>query len=339
MNTPGTCDADAAVELAVTMRDGFAESRHVGSAVVLSPDGEILAEFGDPSALVYPRSALKPFISVAVMTSGVTLRGEDAAISTASHTGTALHVAKVRGLLGRVGLDDRALLCPPQLPGNADAAAQVLRSGGAPLPVYHGCSGKHAGLLNACVTNDWPIHSYLDPEHPIQVKVREVIERLSGERPAAPTADGCGTPLYAMSLIGLARGIQRIAQSSESSPFALHREAGALGQAIRDNAVLISGPGEPESIAIERHHVVSKLGFEGVQTMVAPNGVAVALKTLDGSLRPGIPVALSLLGQFGGLEMTDVVETLDIVSPRFTAGNRVAGRLIPTVGLGNADER
>lgn len=273
---------------------------------------------------------MKPFISVAVMTSGVTLRGEDAAISTASHTGTALHVAKVRSLLSRVGLDDRALLCPPLLPGNADASAQVIRDGGGPLPVYHGCSGKHAGLLVACVTNDWPTHSYLDADHPIQQKVREVIERLSGERPTAPTADGCGTPLYAMSLIGLARGVQRVAQSSEQSPFALHREAGALGQAIRENAVLISGPGEPESIAISRHGVVSKLGFEGVQTMVAPDGTAVALKTLDGSLRPGVPVALSLLAHHGALEQSAVDETLELVAPRFNAGNREAGRLIPT---------
>lgn len=332
MSQPGTCAADRAVELAVTTRDGFVESRHVGSAVVINPDGEIVAAHGDPNALVYPRSALKPFISVAVMTSGVTLRGEDAAISTASHTGTALHVAKVRALLSRGGLTDSALLCPPEYPMNADAKVALIRGGGEPAPVFHGCSGKHAGLLLACITNDWPTHSYLDPDHPIQQKVREVIERLSGERPAAPTADGCGTPLYAMSLTGLARGIQRIARSSEQSPFALHREAGALGQAVRENAVLISGPGEPESIAIERHGVFSKLGFEGVQTMVAPDGTAVALKTLDGSLRPGIPVALSLLAQHGALDAGAVTETLDLVSPRFTAGTRLAGRLVPTVG-------
>lgn len=46
MNLSGTFSADAAVELAVTTRDGFVESRHVGSAVVLSPDGEVVAEYG-----------------------------------------------------------------------------------------------------------------------------------------------------------------------------------------------------------------------------------------------------------------------------------------------------
>lgn len=328
----GTISANDAVELAVITRDGFAESRHIGAAVVLDPEGEVIARHGDVQAPVYPRSALKPLISVAVLTSGVSLRGEDAAITTASHTGTALHVARVRGVLERFGLDDRALLCPPQLPGNADSAAHVLRSGGGPLPVYHGCSGKHAGLLAACVTNNWPTHSYLDPEHPVQLKVREVIERLTGERPSYPTSDGCGTPLYALSLTGLARGIQRVARSSEQSPFALHREAGALGQAIRENPLLICGPGEPDSIAIERLGVVSKLGFEGVQTMVAPNGTAVAMKTLDGSLRPGVPVALALLAEHGALDAVAVAEALEVISPRFSAGNRLAGRLIPSIG-------
>ena len=53
-----------------------------------------------PSAMsrtpIFPRSCLKPFQAVAVMTSGVTLRGEDAAIATASHSGTAAHVALVQ---------------------------------------------------------------------------------------------------------------------------------------------------------------------------------------------------------------------------------------------------
>lgn len=327
----GTFSAADAVELAIVTRDGFVESRHVGSAVVLAPDGEIIGSYGAPEALVYPRSALKPFISVAVMTSGLTLRGEDAAIATSSHTGTMMHVAKVKTLLSRVGLDERALQCPPSYPENADARVSVIRDKLPAQPIFHGCSGKHAGLLAACVTNDWPIDSYLNEDHPVQVKIREVLERLTGERPTALTTDGCGTPLYALSLVGLARGMQRIATSNAASPFALHREAGALGQAIRENPVIIRGPGEPESIAIERLGVTSKLGFEGVQLMVAPNGTAVALKTLDGSLRPGVPVAISLLAKHGGLSPEDVAETMPLVSPMFIGGSRPVGSLIPTI--------
>lgn len=102
-----------AVELAVVERSGFVESRHAGSAVVLAPDGSVLRSLGDPSAPVFPRSTLKPFQAIAAMTSGVTLRGEDAAIATASHSGTARHVELVRGLLAREGIPESALGCPP----------------------------------------------------------------------------------------------------------------------------------------------------------------------------------------------------------------------------------
>ena len=333
MSEPGTFTAAEAVELARVTRDGFVESRHVGSAVVLDVEGEVLARYGSPESPVYPRSALKPYLSVAVMTSGVQLRGEDAAISTASHTGTQLHVARVRALLARAGLDETALQCPAALPLNGDAAMALLAGGGSAAPVYMGCSGKHAALLLACAHNAWPIHNYLDAEHPLQQRIREVIERLTGERPSFATVDGCGTPLYALSLVALARGLQRMARSSESSPFALHREAGALAAAIRDNGVLISGPGEPETIAIDRLGVVSKLGFEGVQTMVAPNGIAVALKTLDGSSRPGVPVALSLLAAHGGLDEQAARAVISEVSQSQWGGPRKLGSVEPSIGL------
>lgn len=328
----GTFSAAEAVELAVVTRDGFVESRHIGSAVVLDTEGTVVGRYGNPDAPVYPRSALKPYIAVAVMASGITLRGEDAAIATASHSGTPLHVARVRDLLSRAGLTERSLACPATLPSDAESREQLLRSGGSAAPIFMGCSGKHAAVLLACVHNDWPLDTYLEADHPMWSKVREVTERLTGERPSAPTIDGCGTPLFAVSLSALARGLQRMALSSESSPFALHREAGALASAMRDNGELICGPGEPETIAIERLGVVSKLGFEGVQTMVAPNGVAVALKTLDGSLRPGVPVAIELLARHGGIDRSAADAVLIEVSPRMWGGPREIGALIPTLG-------
>lgn len=326
----GTATTQDSVELAVITRDGFIESRHIGSAIVLDPDGAEVVRFGNPDALVYPRSALKPFIAVAVMTSGVTLRGADAAIATASHSGTAMHVARVRSLLQHVGLDDSALKCTPDLPSDSHARDQVLRSGGSAAPIYMGCSGKHAAMLAACVANGWSTSTYLDADHPLQDKVREVIERLTGEKPAALTADGCGTPLYAMSLRGLAKGMIRVG-AVRTSPFRLFQEAAALGEAMRDNPELIRGPGEAESIAISRLGVVSKLGFEGVQTMVTPSGYSVAVKTLDGSLRPGVPVAVELLARHGHLDRAAADDVLAEIGPTMWGGSRRVGQLHVTL--------
>lgn len=311
MQVTGTFSVTDSVELAVVERNGFIESRHAGSAVVLSPEGEVMRALGDVATPIFPRSCLKPFQAVAVMTSGVTLRGEDAAIATASHSGTAAHVALVRRLLERESLPESALGCPPAAPSDQVAREQLIRTGGPRERVYMNCSGKHSAMLLACVANEWPLESYLELDHPLQKRVLDVIERFTGERPAATAIDGCGAPVHAISLGGLGRGIQKITTAAAGSPFALYREAAALTESVREHAWAVGGPGQPDTVAVERLGVFAKIGAEGVMVMTAPDGTTVALKVLDGSARASTIIALRLLAQSGAIEheAIDAVQT------------------------------
>lgn len=327
----GTFSVSDAVELAVVERSGFIESRHAGSAVVLSPEGEVLRDLGDTRTPTFPRSCLKPFQAVAVMTSGVTLRGEDAAIATASHSGTAAHVALVRGLLARASLPTSALGCPPASPTDHVARDELIRSGAPRDRVFMNCSGKHAAMLLACAANDWPLDGYLDPEHPLQKRILDVLERFTGERPAATGVDGCGAPVHAISLHALARGIQKITTASTTSPFALYREAAALTEAARDHPWAVGGPGQPDTVAMERLGVFAKVGAEGVMVMTAPDGTTTALKVLDGSSRASAIIALRLLASTGALEddaVDDVQTELDLW---VMGGERRVGQVRATI--------
>ncbi|MFF2370206.1 asparaginase [Agromyces sp. NPDC058110] len=327
----GTISAADAVELAVVERNGFTESRHAGSAVVLSPEGEVLRALGDVASPVLPRSALKPFIAVAVMASGVTLRGEDAAIATASHSGTAAHVALVRGLLARASLPESALGCPAARPGDQTARDDLVRAGGSPERVYMTCSGKHAAMLLACVANDWPLEGYLDPAHPLQRRILDVLERLTGERATATAIDGCGAPVHAISLTGLARGIQKITTAASSSPFALFREGAALTEAVREHPWAIAGPGQPDTIAIERVGVFAKFGAEGVMVMTAPDGTTTALKVLDGSARASTIIGLRLLASTGAIDDAAVDRVATELDLWVMGGDRRVGEIRATV--------
>ncbi|GAA3644803.1 asparaginase [Microbacterium marinilacus] len=320
-----------AVELAVVERGGFVESRHAGSAVVLSPAGEVVSALGDPEALVLPRSSLKPLQAVAVVTAGAPLEGERLAMATASHAGTDRHVGVVRDILSAAGLTDDALACPAAWPSDAATRDAMVSDHLGPSPVRHNCSGKHASMLAACVATGWDVHGYLDPSHPLQQHIREVVERLTGEKIAATVVDGCGAPVHALTLAGLARGVHRVGTSSERSPFALHRVAGALVRTVRENPWVIDGPGRSDTFAIERFGVFSKLGAEGVQVMVAPDGTTVALKTLDGSLRAAPLVALTLLARAGALVESDVADAASHALFSVQGGGREVGRIRATV--------
>ena len=328
---PGTFSVSDAVELAVVERGGFIESRHAGSAVVLSPEGEVVRALGDVISPTFPRSCLKPFQAVAVMTSGVTLRGEDAAIATASHSGTAAHVALVRGLLERESLPSSALGCPPASPTDRTARDELVRSGGPRERVYMNCSGKHAAMLLACVANEWPLEGYLDPGHPLQKRILDVVERFSGERPAATAVDGCGAPVHAISLTALARGIQKITTAAPSSPFALYREAAALTEAVREHPWAVGGPGQPDTIAIERLGVFAKVGAEGVMVMTAQNGTTTALKVLDGSSRASTIIALRLLADAGAVDNAAVDAARAELDLGVMGGERRVGEIRATV--------
>lgn len=326
---PQTFAAADAVELAVVDRSGFVESRHAGIAVVLAPDGTIAERLGDPSALVLPRSSLKPLQALACLTAGATLDGERLGLSTASHSGTDRHVAVVREILEAAGLGEDALACPPAWPGDTATRDEMVRELAEPARIRMNCSGKHATMLLTCVANGWDTAGYLAPEHPLQLHIREVVERLLGERVAATAIDGCGAPVYATTLFGLARAIHRIGTSSMTSPFALHRTAGALVQAVRDNPWTIDGPGRPDTVAIERLGVFAKGGAEGVMVMVAPNGTTVALKMLDGSGRAATAVALRLLERAGALASADVAATMQQLPLSISGGGQSVGAIRP----------
>jgi L-asparaginase II len=316
-----------AVELAVVERSGFIESRHAGSAVVLTGEGEVLRSLGDVTTPIFPRSSMKPFQAVAVMSSGVTLRGEDAAIATASHSGTQKHADLARGLLKRAGVPASALRCPAAWPDDTATRDALVRLGAQKDPIYMNCSGKHSAMLAACAANGWSLDGYLDPEHPLQKRVLDVVERFTGERPAATGIDGCGAPVHALSLTALARGIARIATSRSNSPFAIYREAGHLAEAVRENGWVIAGPGQADSIVIDRLGLFVKGGAEGVMVASADDGTTVALKMLDGSLRAAMVVALRLLADAGAIAHSDVDAVIPELNLTVQGGGQPVGRI------------
>lgn len=328
-----TLTVQDAVELAVVERGGFVESRHVGAAVVLSPEGEVVAAHGNASALVLPRSSLKPLQAIACLTAGAPLEGEQLGLATASHAGTDRHVEVVRSMLVEGGLTEDDLGCPADWPSDSATRDELVRDHGEPTRIRMNCSGKHAAMLRACVATGWPTDRYLAPDHPLQLHIRDVVERLSGEKISATVVDGCGAPVHALTLMGLARAVHRIGTASERSPFALHRVAGTLVRTVRERPWTIDGPGRPDTLAIEKLGVFVKGGAEGVMIMVAPNGATVALKTLDGSLRARTIVAATLLLRAGALEQGAVDELAAALPLAVLGGGVEVGSIRPAAGI------
>lgn len=284
--TAAVFDGDPVV--AEVVRNEFVESRHHGRVVALDAEGMPVLSIGAVTDPMFPRSSLKPLQATALLAAGWRpADAEQVALACASHSGEQMHVDVVRRILASAGLDVTALQNTPDLPLNADAARARLRAGGDKDALHQNCSGKHAAMLATCVANGWPTETYLDPEHPVQVAIRTSVEQLCGERVTATAVDGCGAPLFAVSLAGLARAFARLASSS-------------VAAAMRARPDLVGGTGRDVTAAMrDITGLVAKDGAEGVYAAALPDGRAVALKVGDGAGRARGPVLAAALERLG----------------------------------------
>ena len=280
--------------LAEVVRSGFVEGGHRGSLVALAADGSRVLDLGEPDAPVFPRSSNKPLQAVGLLERGLDLDGELLALAAASHSGESFHLDGVRRLLASAGLDESDLQTPPDLPVDEVEKLAYVAAGGTASRLAMNCSGKHAAMLATCVANGWPTDTYLDPAHPLQQSLRATVERLAGETSVAVGVDGCGAPLFALTLTGLARAFAAVATAPAGTPehrvaTAIRRHPAWLGGTRRDVTALVAGvPG-----------LVAKDGAEGVYAAALPDGRAVALKIDDGAQRARPPVMTAALRALG----------------------------------------
>lgn len=317
-------------ELAVLVRNDFIESRHAGSVVVVNPQGDVIFSKGDPSALVFPRSAMKLFQAMGIFSTGITLSPEHTALATSSHTGSAAHVEMVREVLSLGGFTEADLRCATEWPVNKEMLKQVYKADGSALPIYHCCSGKHAAMLLACQAEGWPTDNYTDPGHPLQLRIREAVEYLTGETVTATAVDGCGAPVHAMPLVALARGLAKMRSANESAPMNIASSAQKLFSSMLEHPWVVGDHGEPDTLIMEELGFAAKSGYEGVFLVSTPDGTTVATKILDGNLRTAPIVALQALVRAGALEQS----ALDALIPRLHTevygGGKVVGQLTTT---------
>lgn len=312
---------DGSVELARIERSGLVESRHIGAAAVVDADGTVLRAVGDVHATIYPRSTLKPLQAVAMLRAGARFTDAELVLAVSSHCGSPEHVAVVEGMLAHDGRNENSLQCPPLWPLGSEQRAALQAAGLGPSRLTNNCSGKHAGMLRASDALGADAQQYLEAEHPVQALVRDVVAEYTALPLPHLAVDGCGAPMAATSLAGLARGIARLTRGDDP-------EGRRVVDAVLAEPWAIDGAGRANTIVIERLGALAKLGTEGLVVIGTRAGVAVAVKVLDGSMRATTPIALALLAAVGAIDDTSAHELIDETSQRVHAGEREIGRLL-----------
>ncbi|MGR3540138.1 MAG: asparaginase [Hasllibacter sp.] len=292
---------NGAVPICHVERGGRLESVHRGHAVVMGADG-IRAAWGDPDALIYPRSSCKMIQALPMLEAGLDPGPERLALACASHEGAAIHTERVRAWLSDLGLGEGDLRCGAHEPKDREARDRLIRAGEAPDQVHNNCSGKHAGFL-AMTRHLGAGPDYVDPDHPLQRAIRTAFEEVTGEDSPGYGIDGCSAPNFLCTLGGLARAAMRFATAGEGD--ARGRAMTAATEAMIAHPDLVAGEGRACTVLMRAcsEPVALKTGAEGVYLAILPRrGLGVAVKAADGATRAAECAVAEVLVRLGALD-------------------------------------
>ncbi len=301
--------------LAEYVRDGVVESEHRGFLAALNADGSIFKALGDVETKIFPRSTVKCAQASAMVRSGLDLEPRLLALAQSSHSGGDMHMDGAREILASVGLSESALQCALDRPlGDAERRAWGEK---APTQIAMNCSGKHAAMLATCVKNGWPIESYLDASHPLQLAIKAELEELAGEKISLTSTDGCGAPLYLLSLIGLARAVREITISTDP----VHQRVMSAARAFPE---MVGGVGRHNTEMMQQvPGLFMKDGAEAVNVCSLSDGRTFVFKVSDGSLRAFRTIVHACLNDFG-------IDTA-LTPEKVMGGPRVIGTIRATI--------
>jgi len=313
------------VPLVDVLRGGTLESQHRGAVAVVDAAGKLVAHAGDPELVTFLRSSAKPFQLLPLVESGAADRFQfeprELATMAASHSGEDRHLETVRGILKKIGLAESALQCGSHTPFSAVAAKALRAAGREPTVLHHNCSGKHSGMLAACVASQWPVADYFELTHPHQQAILATLAELA-EYPEARIAtgiDGCSVPSFALPLRNAALLFAKWAAAARPRPTPPSRGGASVPRVEALTRIAHAALAFPEMIAGEERidtdlmrtcagRVLSKSGaegFEGVGIVEPPGGgpaLGIAVKNGDGEGKRGIhPVVIEVLRQLGVL--------------------------------------
>lgn len=307
------------VPLVEVTRGEIVESIHYGAFIAIDARGRVIAGRGDANLMTYPRSSMKPFQALPFIERGgdvaFDFTQQEIALICASHAGTDLHKSVLEDMHAKIGTSESDLACGVHWPGDADTRAAMKAAGEEPTPFRHNCSGKHTGMLAHARLRELPIEDYLNPQHPVQVTIRETLAEMVGlQSEAMPLGiDGCSAPVYGIPLRNMAQGVAKLADP-EGLPKERAEACRKITGAMMRHPVMVAGPGkfDTELMLAAAGKVFCKGGAEGYQILgVLPGvldddapGIGIAIKIADGDAkgRARTSVSLAILTALGVLD-------------------------------------
>lgn len=307
------------VELIRQSRGELIECSYMGRICITGEDGVIKA-LGDPSGYAYYRSASKPIQSLPVIMRRLNekygLTKKETAILSGSHWAQQQHIEALTSIMEKTGLREEDMIMLPTYPRDPVMMEKVIREGTGKRKIYHNCSGKHLGIMMLQRELGGDVRDYWKRDSIAQHEILAAISALTGTEKDRIMigVDGCGVPVYAVPLKGIADSYLRLAcpdlikddelrDAVIRNREAIHSAPYMLDATERASAIIDSDPG-----------FIGKDGALGLYVMgITEKRMGIAVKINDGNGSKAVYVILNILKQLG--YTGDIIKRLEKLVP------------------------
>ena len=315
-------------------RNNVLESIHNVHVAVVDTKGELLLHIGDPDFQAYARSSLKPFQAIPLIKSGASeyfnYTSEEIAISCASHSGESIHRQVVENILSKIDETEASLICGAHVPRDIEGFEQWIKDGNQLTKIFNNCSGKHASMIATCKYTNKDIDSYYQPDHPLQLEIKDLIQDICGisDSNIAVGEDGCGLPVYSFPLKNLAFGFCKLGNPDIIAENNLREAIVKIQDSMITSPYFVAGKNrfDTDAMKILNGKIVSKMGAEGIQGIgVIDKGIGIAIKVEDGANRGADIVGMHVLNHLGVIDKKELEQLLAYYEPEIlnTNGKKV----------------
>lgn len=319
-------------------RGPIAESLHLGHAVICDDTGQIVEAWGDPEAVVYPRSSSKMIQALPLLESGAAaahgLTSEHLALACASHTAAHIHTDRVLAWLAHLGKSDTDLLCGPQEPENIPARNELIKKDASPCRYHNNCSGKHCGFLTLS-DHLGAGPDYVAMDHPVQRACLAAFEEVTQRQSDGYGIDGCSAPNHLTSLHAMARAMAYFAAARDGGG-TRQTAAATLRDAMIAHPELVAGEARACTHLMRAcsEPVALKTGAEGYYIAILPQRkLGIAIKITDGAKRASQCAITALLVRLGALDQNHPTARLYLDAPIHNHAGLETGQIRATDAL------
>ena len=278
------------------IRDGLVEEFHTGL---------VCFENDKSDTPYYLRSCAKPLQASMLLDNNINLSEKELAFCSGSHAGEECHIQVAQELMRRFDIKESMLKCGTHAPLSRSMQDKMLLNGDCAKAIHNNCSGKHIAFLIVCKNNNWSIEDYYEPNHPLQLAVKEKINSLCDVNITYPmTTDGCGVPILSMPLENMAKGFINLLEQYPQ-----------IVNAIRNNSYVFGGENRCDTEIIQKtDDIIAKVGAGGLCIVLnIRQKKAFALKINDCSMEARRIAVFELINHlgWGDIKYDNSIKTLN----------------------------